>query len=291
MPDQLDPNSPKYLGYQNSLGSQSLIDVVNNWPEKEYWDTTLINLCTMVRNNIQVKDKPDQDVVNTTIQDLNNLLINIYYTLKRTDSDSPYVLLYFPDYSALPPIFRRNLSPMELRVDSLVTKLKSTIQDKYHGDIDMVFDMPVYSMLQGNIRELPYRQIYRSVNDINKKLKSTKKILTRRYLLISHLPLDFYLFSMFRSVRLLESFTGRIRDSKTLGNKTFKCDNVPFNIYTHALFGDQYRVKPIVTRSKKLKFIDIASKTNWMIKSPTEIKNIVTSYDQPLGLLLNQVKF
>ena len=280
--------------YPYSLGTQSLLDAITRFdPKKEIynWDTTIINIGTIVRNNLH-KDKSDTRIIQETLNDISALITNIYYYLKNNQvGDSPYIILFIPDYRKLIPLFRRKLSPNEERVESILKKLTNEIQDKKHGDKQMYFDMPVYFILAGNDIAMPYRHVFDKINVINGEIKSIKRVMTRKYLLISNVALDYYLFRCFRNVKLFECFTGLIKEERELGKKVFKEDGIPFNLYTHVLFGDTTKVKPLVSRNVKAQFIELAHKQKWVLKDDTSIRSSIIMKDQLLGTLLSKVNF
>lgn len=280
--------------YPYSLGTQSLLDAITRFdPKKDIynWDTTIINIGTIVRNNLH-KDKPDTRIIQETLNDISALITNIYYYLKNNQvGDSPYIILFIPDYRKLIPLFRRKLSPNEERVESILKKLTNEIQDKKHGDKQMYFDMPVYFILAGNDIAMPYRHVFDKINVINGEIKSIKRVMTRKYLLISNVALDYYLFRCFRNVKLFECFTGLIKEERELGKKVFKEDGIPFNLYTHVLFGDTTKVKPLVSRNVKAQFIELAHKQKWVLKDDTSIRSSIIMKDQLLGTLLSKVNF
>lgn len=280
--------------YPNSLGTQKLIDFITDWyskRDKPIWDTTIINIATIVRNNID-KLKSNNDIVSQVYKDLRNLNLAIYYYLDSiTDVDYPYIILYIPDYSKLPELFRKKLSPTEERIMEICSLLENDIQNKKDGDVVNILTMPLYVFKAGYSRELPYKQLYQKINNINSSTKEIKKVLTRRYMLISHIAIDYYLFNLIRDIRLLECYTGNIKQFKDLGMKLFKEECIPFNQYTHSLFGDNTRVKPLANKKKRDELVKLAQRTKWNLKSQGEIKSSISMYDPLLGHLLTQINY
>lgn len=280
--------------YPNSLGTQSLIDTIASWDyrNKHIWDTTIINVATIVRNNID-KNKTDEEIIKSTYSDLRNLNLAIYYYLEATkESDNPYTIIFVPNYSKIPELFRRKLSPQEERIVTICNKIANSINNRKEGDSSSIFTMPLYLVELGNNRELPYKQLVFKIGQINSNNKNITKVMTRRYMLISHIALDYHIFNThIRDIKLLECYTGNVRTIKDLGQKLFKEDCIPFNQYTHALFGDSTRVKPIVTRKKREEFIEVAKRYKWNLKTPVEIKGQIVMRDNTLGIILSQVNY
>lgn len=280
--------------YPNSLGTQSLIDTIVNWDyrTKHIWDTTLINVATIVRNNI-AKDKTDEEIVQNTYTDLRNLNLAIYYYIEgQKESDNPYTVMYVPDYSKIPEVCRRKLSPQEERITVICNKIANSIKNKQDGDTSTLLGLDLYLVKLGTSRELPYKQLVNKIYKINSSNEKITKIMTRRYMLISHIAMDYYIFNThLRDIKLLECYTGNVRTVKDLGTKLFKDSNIPFNQYTHSLFGDSTRLRPMVTRKKREEFTEIAKRYKWNLKTPVEIKGQISMIDQPLGVLLSQVNY
>ena len=280
--------------YPYSLGTQSLLDAITRFdPKKDMyiWDTTIINIGTIVRNNLS-KEKSDEQVIKETLNDISALITNIYYYLKNNQvGDSPYIVLFIPDYRKLVPLFRRKLSPNEERLEHILKKMSMEINDKKHGDKQMYFDMPIYFTVAGNDLVMPYRHVVDRISVINNELKNIKRVMTRKYLLISNVALDYYLFRCFRNVKLFECFTGLIKEERDLGKKVFKEEGIPFNLYTHVLFGDSTKVKPLVARNKKTEFIELAQKQKWIFKDDNSIRSNIVMKDAMLGSLLSRVNF
>ena len=280
--------------YPYSLGTQSLLDAIARFNPKQelyIWDTTIINIGTIIRNNLS-KEKTDDRIIKETLNDISSLITSIYHYMKNNQvGDSPYIVLFIPDYRKLIPLFRKKLSPNEERIEHILKKLSLEINDKKNGDIQMYYDMPVYFVLAGNDLSMPYRHVFDKINSINSNTKSIKRVMTRKYLLISNVALDYYLFRCFRNIKLFECFTGLIKEEKEVGQKVFKEDGIPFNLYTHILFGDTTRVKPLVSRSKKTEFIELAHRQKWNLKEDISIKSAIIMNDALLGNLLSKVNF
>ena len=280
--------------YPNSLGTQKLIDHITDWygsRSKPIWDTTIINIATIVRNNID-KNKNNFDIISQVYKDLRNLSSAIYYYLDSLkEVDFPYILLYIPDYSRLPELVRKKLSPNEERIMEICSLMEKDIQNKKDGDMITMLSMPIYLIQAGHSREFPYKQIYQKINSINNSTKEIKKVLTRRYMLISHIAIDYYLFNLIRDIKLLESYTGNIKQQRDLGYKLFKEESIPFNQYTHSLFGDSTRVKPLASKKKRDELVELAKRTKWFLKTQGEIKSVISMNDPLLGQLLLQINY
>lgn len=266
--------------YPFSLGTNKILEALDRWNYS--WDTTLINAATIVRNNLE-KNSPDSRVLSKVYLDIRALLSGVEDALghKRNVVD-PYIVVYFPDYSKLPKGVVRELSPQETQIDRIVKMLRHQIVNKVDGDIGYVRRMPVYSLLVGSKNMYPHKDLIDRINKINLKLPDVRKILTRRYMLISHIAMDFHLFKEYKNMYLLESYTARIRTREELGEKVFKSPQVPFNTYTHLLFGDSTRIQPSVTAKKKREFLELADKDRWNYLDPEKIKRAILRVEPTL---------
>ena len=89
--------------------------------------------------------------------------------------------------------------------------------------------------------------------------------------------------------RLFETYTGKLKDYKDLGHKVFKVPYVPFNKYTHVLFGDSIHIKPMVVRNTKKAFLDLAFRDKWPILGDERIKSSITQFDPTTKLFINNL--
>lgn len=280
--------------YPHSLGTQKLMDMIQSWnitdPDK-VWDTTIINAATILRNNID-KYSTNRSAVEGFNKDIGALVFAIYeHQLKSLSIDNPYFIIYVPNYSKIPKILLRELPTNEQKIDNALNLLSTQIKNKKDGDLDVINNLPIYSILAGGKFSYPYMDVYRKINQANMVLKDLRKISTRRYMFISHIAFDFYLFKHLKDVRLLESFTGNIKREKDLSKKLFDDEGIPFNKYTHVLFGDKTRIRPIVKNSKKKEYIELAHRTRWDLKTEEQIKGSILSHDPMLGVILNRLDF
>lgn len=281
--------------YYNSMGIQSILDQFVKWlsnSQAPTWDTTIINLSTLVRNNID-SDKSDSDILEATSKDIGSLItgIQIYLTHIQDKPDFPYVVLFIPKYDAIPQILLRKPSPSTLRINKLTTQFEKEISDRIHGDIQEVLGMPCYFVIAGNNYTYPHVWLRSFIDKINTSTKEISKVLSRQYMLISHCALDLHMNMYYKSFRLLESYTSRIRDRITFGEKVFDIPHVPFNKYTHVLFGDKTHIRPAAQRNTRKMYAELAYKNRWKSRTPEDILQDIQNVDLPLGTMLHRVKF
>ena len=81
--------------------------------------------------------------------------------------------------------------------------------------------------------------------------------------LISHCVMDLYLSTRFPKLHLLERYTGSVKTERDFGTKLIPSGAVPFNLYTHRLFGDKIHLKPMIKGSMRDSVLKSAEKKNW----------------------------
>ncbi len=90
--------------------------------------------------------------------------------------------------------------------------------------------------------------------------------------MISSHPVDYHIGQMCRSFRVFRSYTGEVIWYKNLGAKIFDNENVPFNIYTHAILGDKEDVQMSLKGASKQKLLQIAADEEWSLKTKDYIR-------------------
>lgn len=281
--------------YQNSLGMNSIIQTFHSftdYPNAPLFDTVIINIETLVRNNTSAQ-KNMTTVMNDTFSDLRSIIetITLYFTQYKNRLDKPYVLIYAPSYDALPELFRRPLNPTAVQIVNVVKNIRQRNFAEKDLEEEKVQDFVYYSLKAGHVKKYPHADIISTLNTINKSDTFTRSSM-RRYLTITHNPIDFHLFSFVRNIRLLESYTGKIKSYDQLGIKVFKSPGVPFNKYTHALFGDNVYVKGLANKGKNKKlFIDMAIQKTWTAKPTLNILKDILSSNLIEGTQITRINF
>ena len=92
-------------------------------------------------------------------------------------------------------------------------------------------------------------------------------------LMLSNHPVDYHVGSVSHTFRIVRSYTGQIVKYKQLGATVFKNPNMPFNIYTHALFGDKEDVKCTLSPNDKAQLIQLAEEEEWSLKTKDYIRD------------------
>ena len=118
----------------------------------------------------------------------------------------------------------------------------------------------------------PHIELLKDLNETKINGQPITDLKYRKVLLISHIPLDFDLYTRFAEFTLLESYTGSLKSVKQFGKKVFNDENIPFNKYTHLLFGDKWYLKSLLSRKEKQTILAHAEKEHWFIISNKEMK-------------------
>lgn len=252
------------------------------------WDTTFVNIGTFIRNNNE-NNFSIKDIIEKTLEDILNFVKSVsnFYNKHPNSPVFPYIVFYIPDYSCLPDKNKRNNTKSSLRIQELLTafekeqKIKTFGKTVFLDDLEQcklnIAGMDCFFIKCGNKIEFPHTQLVKIVESIDKLYVKKRHPVSfgtdKKYMLITHYPIDFHLFFLFSKIVLMESFTGVIKPFNMLGVKIFKIPFVPFNKYTHILFGDPVQIKPLVQRKLKQEFLDIAQKNRWKSKTSENILN------------------
>lgn len=282
--------------YQNSLGMNSIIQTFRSftdYPNAPLFDTVMINIETLVRNNASAQ-KSISAIKDDAFLDLKSIaeIVTLYFSQNKNRLDNPYLLVYVPSYDALPELYRRKLTPTATQIKSVVESIRKNNFTNKNLEETKMQDFVCYSLKAGDVKKYPHTDIITSVsNDISKNRDFTR-FSTRRYLTITHNPIDFHLFSLIRNIRLLESYTGKIKSYDQLGMKVFKSPGIPFNKYTHGLFGDNVYVKGLASKGKTKKaFIEMAVQKTWTAKGTSSILKDILSSNLIEGTQIARINF
>ena len=283
---------PETMEYVNSVGLEAIVNVLQEWSNSRNspkWDTTIVNVLTLIRNNFTKDDSVDA-ISNRVVKDMDMLAFSISaYHQNHNKLFTPYILYYLPDYSAIPKPHRREESETRYKINQICNRIKEKIQ--HTEDLFLLSANPIasYFAFVGNGYAYPHQHVVDRVKYINNKLDTQRvSSLQRKYVLLSHCPLDFHMWSKI-PFKLFETYTGKMKDYKELGPKVFKVPHVPFNKYTHILFGDSIHIKPVIQRKIKKSLIDLAHKDRWYAKGDEAIKLSITNYDSSIKLFINNL--
>lgn len=246
----------------------------------ELIDVVCLNLGTIVRNcmgNTSVKeaiendrqlgiktDKPAQVLVNEAKTEAIHVVSDICQMFKNNGYiDLPYIVTYHSDYSkSIPNIVYK--PPVESKY--YLTRADSFFRTQAISPTRRMSKIGKCVLIELPIRDqfLPWRHIMVEM----KEMRNNHNVL-----MVSNHPVDYHVGSVSRTFRIARSFVGDIIKYKQLGTVVLHNSIMPFNIYTHALFGDKEDVKCSLSKNDKDTLLDIAKREEWILKTKDFIKD------------------
>ena len=256
-----------------TVGTKTALDSLEQAiSNKEYpIDTVILNLGTIARNclaNEAVKeaiefdkkrgvetDRPAYVLFEEAKKEMINAIQYIAQMLNNAGLiHNPAIITYHANYGKcidqelfrLPPPSKRiiNITNDLIRTKLITGKRKtSTI-----GKVTLI-EIPM------NDKFCPWRYFIEEL----KHLKNEHCVA-----MISSHPVDYHIGQMCRSFRVIRSYTGEVIWYKNLGAKLFENENIPFNIYTHAILGDKEDVQSSLKGTSKQKLFQIAEDEEWL---------------------------
>lgn len=234
------------------------------------YDYYVVNILTFVRNCFEAT-LTDNEILRNVNRDIE---IYLYYmtnyisSLSNNQSKS-VILLYVPTIYKVHTSYGRKLNKRNTKLQEICNKVTKMLPTKLN-DISRngvyIFTVSLRSAV------LPYKQIIKYISRLSNTTKNYKGTYGSM-LLFSHCALDFHIHQTFKKLFILESFTGAIKDYKSLGNKVFKVDTIPFNKYTHLAFGDSIHIDGPLKRNRKKAAIERSISHKWHLKTEIEIRS------------------
>ena len=261
---ELHPEKERPILYDCSMGLSKILESISvasmyRDDRQQTFDVVLMNAWTFARNCFD-KKLSRVDVIRNMQKDMALFIqyVQVYFTDQKALVEKPYICIYLPTY---------NIRDVYLRPETEEKRLIREYSEQYFKTVctttPKVSDLGscyIYTARVGT-NLLPHRDLQALMTKWDKGVTRPTQ---RRYLLISHIPLDFHLqLALQNKLYILESYTGKIKSIKDLGQKVFKEDYVSFNQYTHLLFGDRVMIKPLIARGLKKKVLEIAKKKRW----------------------------
>ena len=273
-----NPDKYKEPLYDCSLGMSKILESISRASlfkddRRQTFDVFLLNALTIARNCYDKKNSK-VDVMRAMKKDVNQFVSYVqgYFQEQKDLIEKPYVIVYLPEYKFKDNYLRPPTEERQKVLDlanyffKKVCTSPPTVKKIYGGTLYLV-------KLGSNT--FPHKELYHLISHTGDT--GVERVMQRRYLLVSHIPMDFHLQNyLSNKLYILESYTGKIKNTSELGKKVFKEDSVPFNQYTHLLLGDNVLIKPLVYRKEKKQILDIAKKNHWNSK--------------PLAVILGDIK-
>jgi hypothetical protein len=273
------PSVTNQKTYNCSMGMSKILESISisatfKDDRRKAFDVIMLNALTVARNCYD-KKLPDIEIVNNIKNDINTFMqyVQLYFMEQSELVEKPSVIVYLSDYN-LPKVFLRESTKQR----DLVRRYATTVFGKACQNPPVVRQLGescTLYQLKAGIGGLPHQTLGRLI--ASKCDVGVIKQMQRRYLLVSHCPLDFHLQNFLKEkLYLLESYTGTMKSIQDFGMKVFKEEHVPFNQYTHLLLGDNVHIKPQIHRREKQLLLDTAKKNLWDKK--------------PLAIVLNDIR-
>ena len=264
---------------ENSYGLMPILNAFANLTRSnhlKFWDLYLINIETLIRDR-KNNTSDITTIARNILNDCNVLVkyIGEYARLFQRDHTKNKIIIcfYMNKYEALPDLYIREKFPKGTEERwKIRDKVAKMIDDgpKSEEGIDVVFSV------QSNTKVWPHKEM---VKDL---IHNFQGVPFMKALMISHIPLDFHLYRTFSDFTILESYTGAFKTQKQFGKKVFGNENLPFNKYTHLLFGDKWYIKPLVEHKTRKLILDKAIKEHWTLLPDKAILKSLVDMHLPL---------
>ena len=263
-----------------SLGTQAALTAITTQLEspRNNFDTIVVNVATLIRNRVRkelVFDEKDtaknkQMKFNTlyteTKSELTELITELTLALQQLKMRNAAIVVYCPDYlKSIPIAALREQTATRVVQNEVATRMAIEILPAMTGAAKAMNDINVYQLAMiSNV--IPWKILARSIMAIRS---------THHLLLVSHQPVDFHIGQRFKDLLVVESYTGKLKSVKELGDKVFDNDPVPFIPCTHSLLGDSHLIlSPWATKEKK-ELYALAENERWQIKTAEYVRQSV----------------
>jgi hypothetical protein len=175
---------------------------------------------------------------------------------------NPSIIVYHADYSKCVPqeLFRQpQPGKRVITMCDLMIRNKMTHGSRKTSKIGRVtvVELPV------NDAHFPWKWLYNELRDVKNNHMA---------IMISNHSSDYHIGPYCRTFRILRSYTGEVVWYKNLCDHLFDTSSIPFNQYTHAIFGDKEDIKPSIKGAAKNKLIETAEKEEWSLKTQDYIR-------------------
>ena len=265
------------VGFNRLIGNFKLFAGMDHAPR---WSMFLINATTVFRNNFD-PGKSLQELTKDFLSDCEMFVtyLEAYMTITSKPAQRYPVVVYFPDYAAIPKEISREESASDKALNEayrrfyISWKLTGPTMTS-RGEWTDRWMIPV-----GSRSYMPQREL---VSWIHRSLTSHQLgtfRLRQRIAMVSHCAVDLHMVQKIRELDLIESYTGIVKPPELFGTKLLndKDVTIPFNVLTHRLFGDPVHIRPIVFGRNKTKVKEKIKTTNWMRVSDPRILADVNS--------------
>lgn len=245
------------------------------------WDLYLFNVETLIRDR-KNNELDINSIARNVLIDINVITEYITSYVKFTqiegNHEKPILCFYMNRYEDIPKEYLKEKLPKWTDVrwkvrDKIISLLNSFEAAPSSQDIHVLISS------QSPKGGWPHKDLIKDL------VHYYSGIQFRKTLIISHIPMDFHLYRTFNDFTLLESYTGNFKTVKQFGKKVFGNDIIPFNKYTHLIFGDKWYVKTQVDGKTKKAIMEKAEKEHWSILPDKAILKSLVDMHLPIQSL------
>lgn len=235
---------------ENMVCSYGLAPVLNTLIDsvsgrlKPKWNLFLVNVETIIRNSqATYRDASSDTIAEYALRDsklLAKYLIEVAQDCNQDKRVKPVICFYSAHYENIGPTYLKEKLPAgtveRWNAKDIYEKRWPLVWDIRSDDVDILF-----SVQEKTTRKWISKAVIEDINSFTRKTLCQY----RNCVMISHIPVDYHVMRRVNEFVLLESYTGKIKQPSDLSNKLFDSPWVPFNKYTHVLFGDKYLLKAL----------------------------------------------
>lgn len=268
-----------------SIGLNAVLYTLSQLPRAKRakpFDCMIVNVATMVRNNFN-QQLPTNEVIKKVYQDIDILVKHFANYIKTIRvSRYPSIVFFIPDYSKLSANMRKvSNNATNQGIDKVLMLISK--EQKNFAEEHKLLGITAHSVKVGD-KKLPHQDLYTYLRSIDTNGIQFESL---NCALLTHVYLDFHLASKL-TITTIESYTGVQRSPNTFGAKVFGANYVPFNKYTHAIFGDKLMIKSQATGKIRTELFKRAQTQYWITKTLDDIyKDLKLSNLLPTDKLLS----
>ena len=236
----------------------------NAYP-KYPWHLYLISGMTLF-DNIYEKDMTREVAAGRIQNDIDMLMTYASSYMSFFTKVKPTFLIYFPHYDSLPRPITRKLPASKEHKWRLYTSVFSDISSSSVHKEETNYGHIWFSRV--GRQRLPHKNL----GDMIRRIPTAHRPKNTPLFLLSHMAMDLHLSKIVRPVTLAERYTGLIKTQDQFGSKLNTKVDVPFNTYTHRVFGDRHLMLPLISGKKKTALETYLADNNWKLKTDQEIR-------------------
>lgn len=283
---KVDLSNPTYEGFTVAYGLAPILNTIVDVCKSRVtpkWSLFLINVETMIRNREQA-GSTENEILRGAMNDclvLSRYIAAMVGECHMNASIKPVVCFYSANYLAIDKTYLREKFPIgtenRWRLKEEFVKMWNAEWNVTFDEIDILMSYQPPSDIHWVSKSL--------ITDIDSIAHSTP-CRFREAVMISHQAVDYHVMRRVGKFNLLESYTGKFKKPSDIGEKLFGDKMVPFNPYTHVLFGDKTVLKALAIPKVKRMLKEQAIREQWLRLSDTAVLSILSSeHVVPLKIL------